>query len=283
MAYKSPLQIAKDLGVQIKLLHYDAEFMQNEELLNIRPSMQMYGPFLRGHESSILSEKWQKSGIPIKGNNYWTLGPATELGSSSRFDPSSNLYQAWFGIYTHTGINGMRFGMKGKEPDMELLGRLAEADQQFWLKAYGDDNPVAKLNTFLHVGKLKVDGNDAWLYYGEIESHSDVGFNGKGYEGVYGIVRQRRFSSEENIDARLFIPNPALWNAYVDQHHKINLKGFFTVIPFPTAMACIYINGAEYIDNNRKHYDTWRVLRNDAINLIRSVKIEQLARKENID
>lgn len=279
MAEKNAPGIVQNMAIKVKLWQYGREFAKNERILGIRPSMQEYGLFLHGYESSILSDKWQKSGVPIIGNNYWTFGPPTYIGNSSRFDPTSDLYQAWFGIYTHVGTNGKIFGMTKNEPDIGILKRLAEVDQEFWLKAYGDQNPFARLTKFEPRGKIKVDGHEAWLYYGEIDSHSDVGGSGKGYEGVYGIVRSNRFTSTEKTDARLFIPSPLLWEPHVTEHHRINLKGFFTVVPVDNATACIYLNGAEYMDNGRKHHDTWRELGRDALEMIQAVKLTQLARK----
>lgn len=84
-------------------------------------------------------------------------------------------------------------------------------DQLLWLNAHGDKSPMAALTRFDKLGKMRVDGNDAWLYYGEIYCHSDVGLSGKGYESVYGIVRSRRFASETPTDKKLFVPDPRIW------------------------------------------------------------------------
>ena len=266
--------IVQDIGIAFKIWQYNRRFHDNERFVGIQPSIQSYGQFFSGYESSDMSKKWQNEGIPIRGNNYWTCGPPTDIGSSSRFDPTSKMYQAWLGVYTHTGTDGNQFGLRDGEPDIELLKLLAEADQEIWLKAYGDDNPVARLTSFEKRGKMKVDGNDAWLYYGEIDSHSDVGFHGKGYEGAYGVVRNRRLVSDKPVDEEFFVPNPNLWDSYVSAHHSVNLKGFFTVVPVGNSVACGYLNGAEYEDNNGRHFDTWQSLERDAIDMIRAVKID---------
>ena len=267
------ISLMQRMAMPVKIWQYNRRFRDNERFVGIRPSIQEYGHFFHGYESSNMTEKWQAEGLPIKGNNYWTCGPPTGRCSSSRFDPSSDMYQAWFGIYTHTGIAGNQFGMRNHEPDINILKFLTEADQKFWLKAYGDANPVAKLTTFKEKERLKVDGNDAWVYYGEITSHSDVGFHGKGYEGVYGVVRDRRIVSDSSVGEIFFIPDPQLWQNHVHPHHDVNLKGFFTVVPIENSIACIYLNGAEYEDNRRKHHDTWSALERDALDMIRSVRI----------
>jgi hypothetical protein len=270
------LQHLQDIAIQTKLRRYNRKFQANESFIGIKPTMSEYGSFLKGYVSTNMSDKWQGKDIPIKGNNYWTIGPPTQTGNSSRFDPTSNLYQAWFGIYTHVGVDGKQFGLKDNEPDIELLKRLAEVDQDFWLKAYGDPNPFSRLTKFESRGHLLVDGNKAWLYYGEMHSHSDVGFKGRGYEKAYGRVRAEKFDLDTASKASLFIPNPQLWSNYVNSYHPINLKGFFTVIPFERSTVCIYLNGAEYQDNNKKHYDTWPLLERDALALIKSVKTPRI-------
>jgi hypothetical protein len=271
----NPKTLIQSAVIQAKLYQYGREFRRNEGFVGIRPSIQEYGPFLRGYESSNMSEKWQKNGIPINGNNYWTLGKPSNVGSSSRFDPNSNMYQALFGVYTHLGTDGKQFGMKDKEPDLEILRSLAEVDQECWLSAYGDNSPFAKLWTFGGVGKLKVDGRDAWLYYGEMVSHSDVGFTGKGYEGAFGAVRNKKLvlAPKETASERLFVPDKVLWQGHVDPYHRVNLKGYFAVVPLEKAIACIYLNGVEYEDNHSRRRDTWIRLRPYAIDMIRSVKI----------
>jgi len=264
----------RNVGIAVNIRIYDAKFKNNEFFIGIRPSIQEYGPFLRGYESTNMSKKWQENSIPIVGNNYWTMGRPSPTGSSLRFDPNSDMYQAWFGVYTHVGSDRRQYGMRDREPDIEILRYLAEVDQDLWLHGYGDDNPVTELTEFAYRGKLRIDGRDAWLYYGEMCSHSDVGFSGRGHESAYGMVRNRRLVSAEPTTERFFIPDQTLWQPYVAPHHNINLKGYFAVVPCEMALACIYLNGAEYTDSRSRHHDTWPRLRPDAIDMIESVKIE---------
>jgi len=278
LAVSTPIHMIKESilrqVVNYKMKSYVKELKKTEQFVGVKPKMTVFGDFLEGYESTMLTEKWQNGGVPIKGNNYWTFGPPTQSGQSSRFDPESKLYQAWFGIYTHVGVDGLQVGFNGNEPDIEILKRLAEIDQEAWLKAYGDDLPLAKLERFEHKGHTTVSGQRAWIYYGEIASHSDVGFSGKGYEGAYGIARELKFTSPTKISKELFVPSPNLWQSAVDPYHRILLKGLFTVVPFENATVCIYLNGAEFVDNNQKHHDTWPGLETDALNMIQGVKLE---------
>ncbi len=47
-------------------------------------------------------------------------------------------------------------------------------------------------------------------------------------------------------------------------------------MPLEKAVACIYLNGAEYIDNEKRHHDTWDALKPDAPDMIQSVKVEKV-------
>ncbi len=269
------------VAIDTKLREYEAEFVKNEELTGVRPVIREYGRFLRGHERSNMSGKWQGLGIPVRGNNYWTCAPAIQDGSSGRFDPENGLYQSWFGVYTQVGRNGIRFGMRNGEPDMEALKRLAEADQFIWLSAFGDSRPVAHLTFLEKNGRIKANNDDVWIYYGEISSHSDVGHGSEAAEDTYGTVRRMRFVLDGNpadrIGHRFFIPNPSVWETRVNAYHEINLKGYFGIIPTKRSVVCIYVNGAEFTDTKGRHHDTWPSLRGEAIELIRGVKVERLA------
>lgn len=267
----------KDLAlhavVAIKLRGYMKELDETERFVGIKPRFGYLGGFLSGNEQSLMTKYWQGAGIPIRGTNYWTFGPPTQCGASSRFDPESKFYQAWFGSYVHCGTDGMQFGMNGNEPDINVLKRLSEVDQTLWLKGYGDPAPVARLDTFEPRDKIRVDNHVAWVYYGEIASHSDVGFHGKGYEGAYGIARKMRLKSDAKVGRDIFVPKPELCKGKVEPHHNVLLKGLFTVVPLGAATLSVYINGAEFADNKGAVHDTWRLLEGDALDIIRDVKI----------
>ena len=114
-----------------------------------------------------MTSTWRKAGIEARGLNYFTVG-AIKDGLSSRYDPASPYYQAWFGGYI------VRFDQERDwTPQEHVL--LGIADQEKWLRYYGDPNPAMKFTTdnqgeTVTLGKYKTK-----IYFWSGITHSDVG------------------------------------------------------------------------------------------------------------
>ncbi len=260
----------------VKLRKYEKRMREEERAVGVVPRLVNFGDFLHGYESSVMSDYWHNDNLGVCGNNYWTLGKPESAGSSSRFSPNSRMYQAWLGAYTclpdHENAGLIKDGM----PDMGLVKRLAEIDQRTWLHLYGDPEPFAELAKHSLVGNMRIDSRPGWVYYGEIASHSDVGFSGPAHSEPYKIARRMRLDAEVNPGEDFFAPSPALWEGTVSPYHNILLKGFFAIVPVEHTVVCVYINGAEFMDSSGRHHDTWRSLAKDAMDIIESVKIEKI-------
>lgn len=269
-------QVAAGFAVR----RYGRRLKKTEAATGVVPRITHFSGFYPGHESSIMSGYWQAGGVPIQGVNYWTMGIPTDCVSSSRFDPDSRMYQAWLGAYTLVPLDEKCQrppGIKNGSPDMKFFGRIAAIDQNVWLKLYGVEFPYASLEKWELKEKTNIGGNDAWVYYGEMISLSDVG-----EEGAYGYAhlaaRRLRFVPDSEIgispEEKFFVPDAALWKDKVDPHHRLLLKGLFAVVPYGRGVACAYMNGAEFEDKSGKSHDTWPLLKDDAEAALRSVKLE---------
>ena len=110
---------------------------------------------------------WHSYGLPIRGLNYFTVG-SLKNGLSSRFIMDSDLYQAWLGGYVFQSKKRLYW-----HSDDYL--RLAEADQEGWLRHYGDKAPGMDFGTLKKVDELIVSGKKAQLFEWVGVTQSDVG------------------------------------------------------------------------------------------------------------
>jgi hypothetical protein len=223
---------------------------------------------------SYMSPIWNQKDFSAEGNNYWTMGWRGNTVSSTRFDPESKFYQAWFGVYIARSAQFADLPTDYKQYKIQIVGRLAELDQMAWLKLYRDPTPEAKLTTWQPLGPIKIEPYDGFLYYGEIQSHSDVG------EGVTRYIelfpRDFRGPAIDNESLRsLLIPKPEVWKAKVSAHDDVCLRGYFVVIPLYErgSVACIYANGVRAKRLDGREIDTFPELKDDFMKMIKSVQI----------
>jgi hypothetical protein len=124
---------------------------------------------------------WSAAGLPETGTNYYSAGapasPSTPFWE--RFDPSSRLYQAWFGTYV---VDNFQFASEWNHPivsvedipnSVQRVFALATIDQVAWLTGFQDPHPSAALVSSSVV--VVPMANGYFLAYGQIQSHSDVG------------------------------------------------------------------------------------------------------------
>src|ERR1700690_3162360 len=92
-------------------------------------------------DQQVMDPIWEPLGV--RGVNHYAYGgPVLPNEFSSRSDPDSPLYQAWFGVYTIAGgKDKWPTGKKGRV--FQAAVKLAEYDHRSWLEAMGDPKPVA--------------------------------------------------------------------------------------------------------------------------------------------
>lgn len=106
---------------------------------------------------------------------------------AARSDPSSSLYQAWFGVYTVAGDSAFRLA-SGKSYAIASVRRIADHDQRAWLAAMGDPHPFAQSDTNVDLQRVTIDGVERTLCLFHMQTHSDL--NSGRFAGVIGTARR---------------------------------------------------------------------------------------------
>ena len=124
---------------------------------------------------------WSAAGLPETGTNYYSAGAPASPSSPGweRFNPSSPLYQAWFGAYV---VDDFQFASEWNRPvvrvqdipnSIQRVLALATVDQLAWLTGYQDPNPTASVVPSSVVVLPAADGY--FFVSTQMQTHSDVG------------------------------------------------------------------------------------------------------------
>jgi hypothetical protein len=143
-------------------------------------------------------------------NNYAFGGPIPPNDFAARSDPSSQVYQAWLGVYT---IDGGKDFFRSGNPDLEFseLSRVAELDQRAWLDGMGDPRPLASWRHKPAKSKIIIDGVDRPLFFDDMDSHSDLG------------------STPTEVSKQLGRPPVERWTGSVDAYHDLVLHCYYSL------------------------------------------------------
>jgi hypothetical protein len=158
----------------------------------------------------VMDPIWQP--LNLTGMNYFAFGaPVPPNQFAARSDPSSPLYQAWFGVYV---INGGRQIFVSADPakEYEWLVKFAELDQSAWLAAMGDSNPQAKGVQHSGPRTVIIDGSPRTIYDNTITSHSDLGVPGP---------------TSTPLSRMLGMPSPSELKVPVKPFHPLTLRGSY--------------------------------------------------------
>jgi hypothetical protein len=99
--------------------------------------------------SCEMTKTWKSFGLEIeKGLNYFTMGKVVER-ISSRFDRNAMEYQSWLGGYIIKITSE-------KQWSVEDYFQLAIADQNSWLRWYGDPKPSTTIDGFKPIEIVKI-------------------------------------------------------------------------------------------------------------------------------
>jgi hypothetical protein len=225
--------------------------------------------------ATYMTPYWSNAEFQARGVNYWTVGwPSKGMDSSSRFDPDSKFYQAWAGVYVARSDSFVHIGNSRSLPIQEI-GQLAELDQKAWLASYGDPNPKAKVIQWTPSKETSVDGRRAFVFYGEISSHSDVSEIGTKYSE--SMARSfRALQLDGSASKSFFTPKPRAWEGKVSRFHELLLRGYFVIVPITDkgTVVCIYANGARFRKLDGTVKDTFDSLEASFQKYISAVKIK---------
>ena len=125
-----------------------------------------------------MDDMWQSEGIDATGQNYYFLPkPAQGHRYSERFNPQSDYFQSWFGVYTIEDTNGKTYALSGDGINPQAILDLAIADQKGWLRSFGSSEPLVAVDTSIpvNVTEVQIDGSSGWKITGRLNSNVDVG------------------------------------------------------------------------------------------------------------
>jgi hypothetical protein len=216
-----------------------------------------------------MTRTWKKAGLDIvKGQNHFTIGKVIGA-TSSRFNPLSLVYQSWLGGYSVKLASN-------KTWSVEDYCKLAIADQNSWLRWYGDPNPFTSIDdwTYSEAGTIRtVSGHIGTLYEGGFTSHSDIGpnldtprsrFASHSLAALYNSA-----NSTLNLTAEMLTPRN---NGY--PYHQIKGRVYLAVFDVRLGVRVIlYANG---IRRRSAPTDTFEVLRNEFLRTMKNCEILEM-------
>lgn len=205
---------------------------------------------------------WRREGIGASGDNYFYFpAPASGKTCSQRFDPTSDYFQSWFGMYIVKDPEGGKYGFAGSQPDTRAITRLSIADQRAWLKNFaGLENAVVDLDEKVPITCLKatVAGLDGWKFTARLLSNVDVG--------------------DRNPQAgrpEFLLVAPSVWKESVDSYARVFLDVityvFYNEESKETYM--IYCNGVDFMDKKGMKHRTLPTIQSEMEAMVESLKM----------
>ena len=196
------------------------------------------------YEKGPMNSIWQSEGINREGYNYYFLPKAVSpYVCSDRFNPTSNYFQSWFGMYTVSDNSDGIYAINNQELNQEDILKLAIADQIAWLKGFaGLDTPLVYLDSNVEIIKEKIviDSQDGWRLSGRLISNIDVGNNNQ--IDVPDIINIKKQYWEDKVTSyqQVFLDAYAyVW--YAHENKELNVA---------------YFNGVEYLSRDGTTYRT---------------------------
>jgi hypothetical protein len=142
------------------------------------------------------------------------------------------------------------------------LARLAEHDQNAWLRSAGDPSPKAKSTRFRQAGTLRIDGADRALFEGTMESHSDLSLSDKGVATLLGR------------------PKPSYWTPHVAAYHDVTLHGFYVpwYAPRSRTVFVAYANSTSFRTTSGESIDYAPAIRAELRSMLEGIQIQEKTR-----
>lgn len=190
------------------------------------------------YQKGPMTSIWASEGINREGYNYYFLSKAVSpFVCSDRFIPTSNYFQAWFGMYTVSDNLDGTYAINNNELNQEDILKLAIADQLAWLRGFGGmETPSVYLDNSIDIVKEKIliDSQYGWKLSGRLISNVDVGNNNQ--TDVPDII---------NI-------NRQYWEDYVNSYQQVYLDAYAFVwyAHENKELNVAYFNGIEYLSKD---------------------------------
>ena len=226
--------------------------------------------YIQGWVSWDETQTWNQFGLNLQtGVNYWTIGKVMN-GMSSRFDRKAPEYQSWLGGYI------VRLAAK-QDWTVDDHFKLAIADQNSWLKSYGDPKPLTSIEgwEFTPVGEIHSGQFTGTLYQGGCTTHSDVG----------GGYNKFRLWLESLIMAALFNftnPNLSLTSkafyppSAANPYETLKLRGYIAIFNLEENVKVMLYGVGAIIPTENGQTDIFLTLKDDLLKAMRSCEIIKL-------
>lgn len=194
--------------------------------------------FIQSIMTCEMTKTWKNFGLNvIKGKNHFTIGKI-ENGVSTRFKKDSIAYQSWLGAYTVKLDSEKMF-----TPQDHF--KLAIADQNNWLRWYGDEHPFTTTEGFRPSAteEIVLNGFKGTMFEFGCQTHSDVGATRLSRQLVYASDGEAALYSLGNPKLHLkpknFVPN------LTDKPYEvIDLWGYIAIFDIkPNVKVVLYANG----------------------------------------
>lgn len=239
----------------------------NQEILNgVKPRFgYLPAPWISPMIKQEMNQIWEP--LNLKGMNYFTFaGPKNILAKFvERSNPYSPYYQAWFGVYIIKAPQGReRFGFDREEMDVKELGKLAVYDQNAWLKAAGDPNPLVRGKHYEKAGKIRLGGIERALYEGAMSSHSDLSGNKESF-----LIRF------------LGAPLKSTWERDLTPHHVVTLNGVYCGWYSPEFEVTIvfYGCGSLFRASSGKTYNHFEKIKGELLKMAEGIEFVPVIKK----
>lgn len=201
-----------------------------------------------------MDDAWQPLGRT--GFNSFVFGAADGVftSGSSREDPSSPRYQAWFGVYA-VDLSGSDDLALDERALVAFADSLLKHDALRWAKTMGDASPTAEVTRREATGRITFLGHEVTLFEGEVATHSDLG--------------------DGESRAAAFLGRASDWRDHVTPYHPIALEGFVAVWRDADRRR-LYVawgNGARFKDLAGHEVRTWPALREEVLRMAATARV----------
>lgn len=226
--------------------------------------------YIQGIVSWDMSNTFKDAGLKIEvGMNYWTIGKIIH-DVSSRFERKAVEYQSWLGGYL------VKLAVE-QHWTVEDHFKLAIADQNSWLHAYGDSKAMTSIKgwKFTEIGQIQNGQYIGKLYEGGCDTDSDMGNHDNNL----------KLKLESRVIAALFnLSNPKLHITGKEMRPKVTPKNYerlklhvyiaiFDVEP--KVKVVLYGNGTILKEHGKK-IDTFKTLKEDLLKGMQACKIVKI-------
>jgi hypothetical protein len=210
-----------------------------------------------------MDDMWLSEGISATGQNYYFFPkPAKGHKYSERFNPQSNYFQSWFGVYTIEDANNITYALSDNGIDPQAILALAIADQKGWLESFGLSQPIVAVDTSVpvNVSENQTDASSGWKITGRIHTNIDVGVD----------------NPRLGVPSLLKAPSTA-WQGLVESYGSANLDVVFYVwyAPANKELNVVYYTGVEFDDINNTHHRTLPLISEELDSMALSVTVRE--------